>query len=285
MIPVVVVPYHLAHRDFEVGAGAAKMARSLQWLAEEVDLQGAQDAVLEGSKLRSRLLEVGGEVGAVAQTNTLLATAVRTALGRRKRVLVLAGNCSTATGALAGIVGGRTGVIWFDAHGDFNTPETTVSGTIEGMALAVATGGCHQVIRESAGLAAPISEDRVLLAGTRDLDPGEEDRLKESPVRIAKSAGWTQTNFVREAEKIRAASADVYLHLDLDAVDPSLSPGVSFQSPGGLTPQQILEAVEVVAGWPELRAATIANYRPDLDPEGVTLRLALRLAAILGRSA
>ena len=168
---------------------------------------------------------------------------------------------------------------------DFNTPETSVSGSLEGMALSVATGACHQLIRDAAGLSRPIPEERVLLAGTRDLDPGEKERLHKSPIRIAPSERWTLENFGREAQRIRTASSGLYLHLDLDVVDPAFSPGVNFQATGGLTPQQFFAAVDVIASWPELRSATIANYNPDRDPDGVTLRLALRLAAILGRSA
>jgi len=269
MIPAIVIPYHLRRRDFEVGLGAAKIANALQWISEEVSLPS----------------DLASDEDAVAGMNAGLARAVRATSEGNRRVLVLAGNCSTATGTLAGLGGPRSGILWFDAHGDFNTPETTVSGSIEGMALAVATGACHPSIRSAAGLGTPIQEDRVLLAGTRDLDPGEQDRLKASAVRIAPSTRWTLPNFKLEAERIRAASSDLYLHLDLDVVDPALSPGVNFQSPGGLTPQQLLDAVELVSAWPELRAAAITNYNPNRDPEGVTLRLALRLAAILGRSA
>ncbi len=269
MIPLVTVPYDLTQREFEVGLGAARIAKSLRWLGETVDV-GATPA---------------SDLDAVCQTNRALANRVRAALTQSRRALVLAGNCSTATGTLGGIAGEATGILWFDAHGDFNTPETTISGSMEGMALGVATGTCHPQIREAAGLAQPIAQDRVLLAGVRDLDAGERELLLRSRIEQLSSAEFSINAFENSAAKIRANSSELYLHLDLDAVDPAHSPGVNFEAPGGLTPQQLLDAVSVVAAWPELRVATIANYNPNRDPEGVTLRLALRLAAILGRSA
>ncbi|MEO8025520.1 MAG: arginase family protein [Bryobacteraceae bacterium] len=269
MIPLIVVPYHLAARDVEVGLGATRILDSLQWLHQVVELPP----------------ESPSDVDAVCAMNSRISCAVRGALSTNSRALVVAGNCSTASGTLAGMGADRAGVIWFDAHGDFNTPETTVSGSIEGMALAVATGACHSGIRNAAGLATHVEESRVLLAGTRDLDPAERVRLEASPIGIVESKGWTLDRFRKAAESTRAVSSGLYLHIDLDVVDPQLSPGVNFQAAGGLTPAQLLDAVELVASWPELRAAAITNYNPDRDPEGVTLRLALRLAAILGRSA
>src|SRR5205814_7433592 len=97
--------------------------------------------------------------------------------------LILAGSCNCALGALAGLQMRGTenvGIVWFDAHGDFNTPQTSLSGSPDGMALAAAVGDCLSEICAACGLAKSIVPDNVVLAAARDLDPGEAVRLNES---------------------------------------------------------------------------------------------------------
>jgi arginase len=184
-------------------------------------------------------------------------------------VIVLAGNCSSCLGSLAALE--DPGVIWFDAHGDFNTPETTISGALEGMSLAIATGHCYPEL-----MSRPVAEENVVLAGTRSLDPLEEARLRASKVELVSLDAVPGA-----ADALGRRVSNIYLHLDLDVLDPGISPGVNFSAPGGVSPDQLFDAVKHVMATGKLRAAAIANFNPDRDRDNRTLRIAQQLVAIL----
>jgi arginase len=243
---MIAVPYHLGRRAVEVGLGPLVLIDALQ-----------QSCVMvEGT-------------GGVAAINSLLAEAVA---AHDRPVLVLAGNCGSCLGTLSALE--DPGIVWFDAHGDFNTPETTISGALEGMSLAIATGHCHQDL-----MARPVPEENVVLAATRSLDPLEEVRLRASKIKLAAIEELLQA--VKElASRVRT----IYLHVDLDVLDPQISPGVNFSEPGGITPDQLFDAVQHVIATGKLAAAAITNFNPGRDQEHRTLRIAQDLAAILSRT-
>src|SRR2546423_13798265 len=107
----------------------------------------------------------------------MLSTAVRETREASRFPIVLAGNCNTAVGTLAGLGAESTGVAWFDAHGDFNTPETTTSGFLDGTAVAIITGRCWTQLACTVPEFAPIADERVCLIGTREVDALERDLL------------------------------------------------------------------------------------------------------------
>jgi arginase len=244
-MPLIAVPYHLGRRAVEVGRGPLVILEDL----------GAPCQMIEGD-------------GGIADVNARLTAAVKAHSGP---VLVLAGNCNSCLGTLAGME--NPGIVWFDAHGDFNTPETTISGALEGMSLAIATGHCHPEL-----MARPVSEENCVLVATRSLDPLEEPRLRASRIKL------TSLDGLPDALKQQRAD-NIYLHLDLDVLDPSISPGVNFSEPGGISEQQLVDAVEQVIATGKLRAAAITNFNPDRDRDGQTLKIARRLVAILNRTA
>ncbi|MBI3287453.1 MAG: arginase family protein, partial [Chloroflexi bacterium] len=116
--------------------------------------------------------------------NKQLAPIVRQATAAGQFPLVLAGSCDVSMGILAGFDHERCGVVWIDAHGDFNTPESTISGFFAGMSLAVITGHCYQNLWAQIGDSAPISEEATLILGARDLDPAERERLERSAIQV-----------------------------------------------------------------------------------------------------
>jgi arginase len=242
-MPLIAVPYHLGRRGVEVGRGPLR--------------------ILESLKQPCVIVEAGGSV---ADVNAELARVVA-ASGRP--VVVLAGNCNSCLGMLAALE--DPGIVWFDAHGDFNTPETTISGALEGMSLAIATGSCHPEL-----MARPVKEENVVLAATRSLDPLEEVRLRASHVELA------SLDALRSAvERLASRVSSIYLHLDLDVLDPSVSPGVNFSEPGGISPEQLFAAVKRVMDTGKLAATAIANFNPDRDREDRTLRIARELVGML----
>ena len=241
-MPIIAVPYHLGRRGVEVGRGPL--------------------AILEALNQPCMLIESDGGVAGV---NAELTRAVAQA----QPVVILAGNCSSCLGTLSALE--NPGIVWFDAHGDFNTPGTTISGALEGMSLAIATGHCHPEL-----MAKPVKEENVVLAATRSFDPLEEIRLRASKIDLA-TLDQFPTALASLANRVDA----IYLHLDLDVMDPSISPGVNFSEPGGITPDQLMEAVKMVKATGKLAAATIANYNPNRDQDSRTLQIALKLTALL----
>ncbi len=248
---MIAVPYHLGRRAVEVGSGPLAILESLD----------CPHLVLE------RATDTATEVDGVADINSVLAAALSVA---PRPAIVLAGNCNSCLGSLAAL--DDPGIVWFDAHGDFNTPETSITGALEGMSLAIATGHCHRALMPN-----PVPEENVVLAATRSLDPLEEVRLHSSKITLA-----ALDALPRAVALLAARVETIYLHLDLDVLDPSISPGVNFSAPGGISPTQLFAAVEHVAATGKLAIATIANFNPTHDRDHRTRTIAQQLVHRIG---
>ena len=216
--------------------------------------------------------------------NDLVASAVRRATAAGQLPIVLAGSCDAAVGVLAGFEHARCGVVWLDAHGDFNTPESSVSGFLPGMSLATVVGHCHAERWAQIGEATPIAEEATVLLGVRDLSPAaERERLEASAVEaIAWRDGEAQRDPVAALDALADRVDEVYLHIDLDGYDPEVAPGVVDDPvPGGLSLGAGEAIVRAVLERFRVRAATLATYVPARDPDGRTLDLQVRLVELL----
>ena len=195
---------------------------------------------------RGCLLEAGGQVD--------------DALAAGDVPVLLAAECSVALTTLAAVARHRADarVLWLDAHGDFNTPETTSSGYLGGMALAGACG------RWDAGLGeAGVPAERVALAGVRDLESAERKALEDSAVTVIGASPVETLVAVKNA----LDGAPVYVHLDLDVLDPDHFPA-QFPAPGGLSPDKLYDLLEAVAGDCELVGLEVtAFHAPDDELE------------------
>jgi len=216
-----------------------------------------------------------------------LAPIVRHAIESKQFPLVLAGGCDVSKFILSGFDHGQCGVVWFDAHGDFNTPETTSSGYFDGMSLAVITGHCYQSYWAQIGNSTPIPESATLMLGVRDLDPAERELLDHSAVQVVKWYEGKPQGDVRVAlDKLAQRVPEVYLHIDMDSLDPQVAPGVVFDPvPGGLSLEDMEEAIRAVFARFRVRAATLAVYNPDRDQDDKTLRTGLRIIEVLAEAA
>jgi arginase len=167
--------------------------------------------------------------------------------------------------------------VWLDAHGDFNTPETSVTGFLDGMALAAAVGDCWRGSLAAVPGFRPVPPDRVLLAGTRDLDPAEEERLASSPIRQLPADRFA------EGPLPTLDGHPVHLHLDLDVLHDSLGPVNTYGlTSGGVPRPRLLELVEAVSHRAGLRSVAITAYDPSVD-SGDVADTALDVLEILGR--
>jgi arginase len=194
---------------------------------------------------RGCLLEAGGQVDdAMAAGDT---------------PLLLAADCSVSVTTLPAALRNRPEgrILWLDAHGDYNTPETSGSGYLGGMCLAAAAG------EWDAGLGDPLPADRIVLAGIRDLDPGERELLERSPATVI-GASTVETLV---AVKNALDGAPIFVHLDLDVLDPEDFPA-AVPAPNGLHPDKLYDLMDSVLEDSELLGLEVTNFAvPDDEDE------------------
>ncbi|WP_458204817.1 arginase [Haladaptatus sp. NG-SE-30] len=207
--------------------------------------------------------------------------------------LVLGGDHSIAMGTLRGSArDADIGAIWFDAHGDFNTPQTSPSGNVHGMPLAGALG--IDDFRDTEWANAPrLSEENVVLVGLRSIDETEREAIRESDVTAYTMSDIDEygiNEVVEEALDIATEGVDgIHVSLDLDWLDPNEAPGVGTPVRGGVTYREAHSALETVAKRDErddiLRSLELVEVNPILDEHNETAELATELAAsTLGKS-
>jgi arginase len=212
-----------------------------------------------------------------------LAEVVRKTVKAGAFPLILSGGCDVSKGILSGFDHSQCGIVWFDAHGDFNTPETTVSGYLDGMSLAILTGHCYQGYWAQIGNSARVADSATLLLGVRDLDQAEEELLTRSRVQVVKwCEGKPQSDIRAALDTLRQSVAEVYLHIDIDSMDPKFAPGVMFDPvPGGISLDDMEDAIGGVFDRFRVRAAALTVYDPDRDQDDRTLKTGLRLIELV----
>jgi arginase len=190
--------------------------------------------------------------------------------------LIVGGDCIVSLGALAGLLeAANTGVVWLDAHGDFNTPETTISGYLGGMPLACAVGRGLEELRAQSKLAAPVPERNVALVGARDLDPLEERALAGASVMLVRASELGDDAALDRALDALRALSQLYLHVDIDVLDPAEAPGVDYPAGGGLSLVRLQDIVRRAAGLGNLAVLALTAVNPEKDVDGRTVRAAL----------
>jgi arginase len=263
-LDLIAVPYDAGHRSTRMGRGPealleAGLERHLEALGHSTTLQWVEAS-------SGRL----GENGVAFDLAASLSARVAEARERGAFPLVLAGNCASVWGAVAGIGEPRPAVVWLDAHGDFNTPETSRSGFLDGMSASVLTGGCWVAAAAAIPGFSPVPESALWLVGTRDLDPDEAAGLEASDVTVVPPAALRGPDGVEGALASLAASDDpVHLHLDLDVLDPdAVGRANRFAAPGGLELRDVQALVEWLARRRPIGACTISAYDPEVDAGG-----------------
>lgn len=172
------------------------------------------------------------------------------------RPVVVAGDCVSAIGVLAGLqaAGLEPTLVWFDAHGDFHTWQTSQSGFLGGMPLAMIVGRGEQTIVQAAGLA-PLPEARAVLVGARDLDPGEDEA-------VATSALTVRT--VVEIGAWQPPAGPLHVHIDLDVIDPEEMPAHNYPAPGGPSLAQVRVALSALQATGRVAAVSFSSWNPAL---------------------
>ena len=220
-----------------------------------------------------------------ARVNKQLATVVRKAVDAGQLPIVLAGSCNSCLGVVAGFDHAHCGAVWLDAHADFNTPESTLSGFFPGMSMAVITGQCYRQYWAEIGDSTPIAEDAIVMYGVRDLWPeAERERLERSGIQVVEwRDGKPSGDLVAPLEQFAGRVEEIYLHVDFDGFAPEVAPGIVDEPvPGGLSFEDAEAIMRAAAERFRIRAATLATYTPELDKEERTLRVGLRIIELLG---
>lgn len=271
-IRLLLVPYDSGQRNVRMGAGpghlrAAGLAEHLTAQGHEVDAQ-----VIEPVSMKWR-----AEVQTSFELMRTVAEQVRAARAASRFPLILSGNCLSAVGVIAAL-GAGTGVMWIDAHGDFNTPQTTTSGFLDGMTLATATGRCWAELARSIEGFAPVPDQAVVMFGTRDLDPGEGPALARTEI-VRLGVNATRDEIEPVLQSIAKTIDKFYIHLDMDALDPSEGQANGYAARNGFSNEQLQELLATIASRLPIEALTIASYDPAYDTDGRVCAIALQSVA------
>jgi arginase len=200
-----------------------------------------------------------------------VADAVQAEVRAGRVPVVVSGDCTTSLGVVAGLQ--RSGrdphVVWFDGHGDVQTPQTSTSGYLGGFPVRQLVGGSDRTAPDRLGLQ-PVPEEDVVLVDARDLDPPEVEYLARSAIRRVPVAGVSGV----------VPPAPVYLHVDVDVTNPDDIPGLMFQAAGGPSLAEVTAAVRTVVASGGVAAVGFAcTYRPGSGAERLLAGLAAELSA------
>ena len=193
-----------------------------------------------------------------------------------KRPISIAGDCCTPIGMLAGLQ--RAGLdpilIWFDAHGDFNTWETTPSGFLGGMPLAMLVGRGEQTMLKALEFT-PLAEDRVILTDARNLDPGEKKLIEEANI--------IHLPDVKSLLNATLPNGPLYIHIDMDIINPANAPAMNYLAAGGPSADELQTVMKHLRRTKKIAAVSVSTWNPKLDEDGQSRRVCMGLLdALIG---
>lgn len=292
-IDIIGVPIDLGadRRGVDMGPSAIRYAHlqnKLEELGYTVQDEGnVEVAIAEMCKITDTKMKY---VDCIVPMSRRIAGAVATSVQAKNFPLVIGGDHSLSIGSVRGAARHRKiGVIWIDAHADFNTAETTPSGNIHGMSLALLAGLGDKRLVQLWDEAIPVIDPaKIAIVGARDLDSGEKMNLEKAGAMVMGMEQIDRYGLVTAMEKvIERVSRDVdgiYLSLDMDALDPQHAPGVGTPVPAGLTQRETHLACELIAETNLLTGMDLVEVNPILDGQNKTAALAVEFAlSALGR--
>jgi arginase len=290
IVHVLGVPMDLGsgRRGVDMGPSAIRIAGVAERL-KELGHKVVDDGDLVIKNMEE--LKVGNEraryLTEIARASALLARKIERIMAGGDFPLVLGGDHSIAVGTVSGIAAAgrsqrkKVGLLWIDAHGDINTPETSPSGNIHGMPLAALLGFGASELTEVGGPAPKVDAANVALVGVRSLDTGEKKRLKESGVQVHTMSDIDRHGIHRVMKKALTRVTDgtgfVHVSFDLDAVDPAVAPGVGTPVKGGLDYREAHLIMEVIADAGVMTSLEMVEVNPILDQGNASAVFAVEL--------
>ena len=271
-ISLIQLPYDSGRFGERMGRGPialldSGLAEHLRSVGNEVDV--ALVRLSEG---------LHSETNALVELQGLAVPLIRDAIERQARPIILSGNCGTAAlSAMAALDPRSTGIIWFDAHADFNTPETSPSGFLDGMGLAILTGRCWRRLAERFESFQPVLDSQVIQIGVREKDPPEVQLLQESGIKQIPTVALAEL-----PEVLRQLGTNtVYVHVDLDVIDTSEGRANGWACGGGLSLNQLRDALELIGCRASIVAGAVTCYDPAVDADGRIGRAIPRIVELL----
>lgn len=240
------VPYDSGHKGLRMGAGPLRLRGEFALPAEEIEPDG----------------EWRAEIGTTFQLYRNLAK--RIASNGKHFPLVLSGNCGAAIGTAAGIGMDDLAVLWFDAHGDFNTPETSRSGYLDGMALSILNGRCFTPMTAAIPGFVALPFERTAHAGGHDLDPSEVEDFKRYEVGVIR-AGQDPLPVL---DRLAKNASRLLIHIDLDVLDTSHGRANHYAAAGGMSPADVTRIIESCGSRFQLAGLVMASFDPAYDADG-----------------
>jgi arginase len=228
----------------------------------------------------------GDPIVNLGRYNQLVGKAVAGAIESGSLPLLAGGTCSHLIGMLAGLQQAHTpetriGLIWLDAHGDFNTPATSLSGMLGGMPVAVSAGLCLAAWRERAGMTAPLPTNRIVMVDVRNLDKKEADLIEATDVTVAKfAAGWKIDGIATAIQQLADRVDLLYLHVDSDILDATLQPNHPTAEPDGPDVRAVLAVLRSAFATSKVGAFAVVSVNPS-SPGG-EISLATGFEMLLG---
>lgn len=223
----------------------------------------------------------------IAAISNRIAKEVSAIIDRRRMPLILGGDHSISIGTIAGIAQhyDNLGVIWYDAHGDMNTIETTPSGNVHGMPLAAGMGLGHPALVNVGGYAGKVKAENIVLIGVRDLDEGEKQLIAQKQIKLytaqdVKQLGMTRV-IAEVIEYLKKTCDGIHLSFDLDGIDPREAPGVGTPVRGGVSFADSLLALKLLFASRCITSAEFVELNPLLDSEGQTVDATIALIGAL----
>ncbi|HLO11814.1 MAG TPA: arginase [Pseudoneobacillus sp.] len=263
-------------------AGVVERLEDLNFDIEDIgDIQIGRAERIHSSESNLKNLK------AVAEGSEKLAAAVDVVMQKGSFPLVLGGDHSIAIGTLAGVSKHfkNLGVIWYDAHGDLNTADTSPSGNIHGMPLAASLGLGHPVLTDIAGYSPKVKPENIIIIGARSLDEGEKELIKEKGIKVYTMHEIDRLGMTRVMEEtiafLKENTDGVHLSLDLDGLDPHDAPGVGTPVIGGISYRESHLAMEMLAEAEIITSAEFVEVNPILDDKNKTATVAVALMGSL----
>ncbi|WP_267888724.1 arginase [Bacillus weihaiensis] len=290
-ISIIGVPMDLgqSRRGVDMGPSAIRYAGVVERL-EDLDYEIYDCGDIEIGR-RETQEEAGGEklkhLKAVSEANEKLASSVDEVIEKGSFPLVFGGDHSIAIGTLAGVSKHyhNLGVIWYDAHGDLNTADTSPSGNIHGMPLAVSLGIGHPALTNILDYSPKVKPENIVIIGARSLDEGERVLIREKGIKVYTMHEIDRlgmTKVMEEAiEYLKERTDGVHLSLDLDGLDPSDAPGVGTPVLGGISYRESHLAMEILEESKIITSAEFVEVNPILDHGNKTAGVAVALMGSL----
>jgi len=262
-LSLITVPYDASHFNKRMGAGPLYLIN--QGLVENLQNKGYE---VDYGCIRLEE-EFPAEIATTIKLLHEIKIAVTSAINNNSFPIVLSGNCCATVGVVNGLNEDKAAVLWFDAHGDCETPETTVTGFLDGMGLSMLMHCCWENLLQFNDLRRRANGNEVILVGARDLSISEEEFIKSNNVQhiTVDNIRDSKYNAIKDSCDIlkQAGMTKLHLHVDVDVLDTTEGTANSYAVENGLSKRELFESIRLCKKQIEISSLTVASYDPNCD--------------------